>query len=465
MSPKRIAIGMVMVAVFVGCASVAGELPGDPGYAAMEAYADPLHPSAGRPGPCDAEILEDCIACCNGRSSRECLDWVQSIYFELDERPAFDVSSKLRGIWLPTIDAVREAARCIPQLKSLRINAVSFGPDIVTHGVDEPRTVADRLVRFYVRLFHTAGFRVQLVPNPMHWGHHDASLHTLTSLVVDWAEEAEALGVELYVVLNEVDGMHDTDEATSAWLQDVLPLIRERYTGLVCVQPTQAGFKGGRLDVSGYDVVSPLFSLMVPDPVRNGREIDAFLAEAERVRYRFPSVRYVLLTDVATFSGGNWAETFLMEAQARALAEGRSEYADDAEQAAAFEAFLAEAYPAIDGCFFNLWVGFDFLDRPAAEVVQKHLGASDRLPGHPFDVLWGTLGLLEVLEDAMLTDEERAIIFDLGTYVAGWAGLCHEPTNDRPGPFGCTSVAACMEQFRHEPEAYWRLASEACEED
>jgi len=451
--------------MLVAVLGIADELPGDPGYVVLEAYADPLRPSAEQPGPCGAESLEECVACCTGRTSRECLDWIQSIYDALDGRPAFDEDEKLRGVWLPTIDAVRAAAQRIPRLKSVGINAVSFGPDVVTRDVAEPRTVGDRAIRFYVRLFHSAGFAVYLVPNSMHWGNNDVSLHALTSLVLDWAEEAERLGVELYAVLNEVDGMREDVASTSTWLQAVLPQVRERYGGLLGVQPTQAGFKGGRLDVSGYDVVSPFFSLLVPDPFRNDREIDAFLSEAERVRGRYASVRRVLLGDVATFSGGNWAETFLMESQARALAEGRNEYSDAAEQAAAFETFLEEAYPAIDGCFFNLWVGFDFLDRPAEDVVRTHFAPAGTLPERAFDAIWSAPGLFDLIEDAMLTDEERASIFDLGTYVAGWAGLCHEPTVEHPGPFGCTSVPACMEQFRVDPETYWRLAGEACEEE
>ena len=258
--------------------------------------------------------------------------------------------------------------------------------------------------------------------------------------------------------------MREDLAATSAWLQAVLPQVRERFGGLLCVQPTQAGFKSGRLDISGYDVVSPFFSLMVPDPLRNDREIDVFLTEAQRVRGRYASVRRVLFSDVATFSGGNWAETFLMESQAKALAEGRCEYSNDAEQAAAFETFLAEAYPAIDGCFFNLWVGFDFLDRPAEDVVRTHFASGGTLPEHPFDAIWSTTGLLELIEESMLTDEERALMFDLATYIAGWAGLCYEPSNKHPGPCGCASVPACMERFRESPETYWRLAGEACEE-
>ena len=450
-----------MLAVIPG---IAHELPGDPGFAAVKVYTSPLRPSAGQPGPCGAQDLKGCIACCSGRSSRDCLDWVQSIYDAVNERPAFDGADKLRGVWLPTIDAVRAAAQRIPQLKSVGINAVSFGPDIVTRNVAEPRTVGDRAIRFYVRLFHTAGFAVSLVPNSMHWGNNDVSLHAVTPLVVDWAEEAESLGAELYTVMNEVDGMREDLTSTSVWLQKILLPVRERYGGLLCVQPTQAGFKSGRLNVSGYDVVSPLFSLMVPDSFRNAREIDAFLTEAERVRRRYENDHYIVLSDVATFSGGNWAETHLMESQTRALAEGRSEYSSDAEQAAAFEAFLAEAYPAIDGCFFNLWVGFDFLGRPAEDVVRSHFASAGTLPEHPFDAIWSTTGLLELIEESMLTDEERALMFDHATYIAGWAGLCYEPSKEHPGPCGCASVPVCMERFRESPETYWRLAGEACEE-
>ncbi len=465
MNWKHIVTATVVTAALVAVPGIAGELPGDPGYLVAEAYADPLRLSAEQLGPCDAETLEECIACCTGRTSRDCLDWVQSIYDALGGRPDFEEGEKLRGVWLPTIDAVRTAAQRIPRLKSAGINAVSFGPDVVTRDVPAPRTVGDRAIRFYVRLFHTAGFAVYLVPNSMHWGNNDVSLHALTPLVLDWAEEAERLGVELYAVLNEVDGMREDVASTSAWLQAVLPPVRERYGGLLSVQPTQAGFKSGRLDVSGYDVVSPFFSLMVPEPFRNDREIDAFLAEAERVRSRYASVRYVMLGDVATFSGGNWAETHLMESQARALAEGRDEYSSDAEQAAAYETFLAEAYPAIDGCFFNLWIGFDFLGRPAEDVVRAHFAFAGTLLEQPFDAIWSAPGLLELIENAMLTDGERVSIFDLATYVAGWAGLCHEPTVEHPGPFGCTSVPACMERFRENPETYWRLAEEACEEE
>jgi len=465
MNWKRIATTGAVLAALLAISGIADPLPGDADYVPEETYEDPLRPSSGHPGPCSAETLEDCVTRCRAEHCRECLDWVQSIYDALDTRPTFHEDVKLRGVWLPTLDAVRAAAHRIPQLKTLGINAVSFGPDIITRDVPEPVTVGDRAIRFYVRLFQTAGLFVYLVPNAMHWGNNDVSLDALGGIVLRWAEEAEALGVALYATPNEIDGMREDLTATSAWLRAILPSIRARYAGLVGVQPTQAGFKSGRLDVSGYDAVSPLFSLMVPDAVRNAREIAVFLAEANRVRRRFPSVHYVMLSDVATFSGGNWAETFLMESQARAVTEGRTEYADGSDQAAAFEAFLAQAHPEIDGSFFNLWVGFSFLGRPAERVAAAHWANGGAVAPHPFDTLWGTPGFLELLEDAMMTAEERVSVFDLATYVAGWAGLCHEPSAEQPGPFDCTSVTACMECFRENPEIYWHLAGEDCTDD
>ncbi len=77
-------------------------------------------------------------------------------------------------------------------------------------------------------------------------------------------------------------------------------------------------------------------------------------------------------------------------------------------------------------------------------------------------------GLLELTENAMPTGEEREPIFDLGTYIAGSTGLCQKPLAEQSGPFGCSSIASCMEQFRRPPRrtGVWpakRVKREICE--
>jgi hypothetical protein len=257
--------------------------------------------------------------------------------------------------------------------------------------------------------------------------------------------------------------MNDSIVETSDWLQEVLPQIKERYSGLVCVQPTQAGLTSQKLDFTGYDCVSSFFPLMVPDQARNQRAISDFVAEAQRVKSGYASVKHVMFNDVATFSGGNWAETTIMEQQIRAQAEGRTEYSTEEQQADIFADFLDTAYPDIDGCFFNNWTGFTWVGRPAAEVVKSVYSEQGTISGKASDSVWATPGLLELIEQVTLDDTERGLIFDLDTYVGGWAGLCFEPDPASPGPFGCTSTGECMQCFREDPEEYWAWRLEHCE--
>jgi len=443
------------------------EKPGSASYPLQLSFSDPLFPSEENPGPHGCTELEACGRACQNNTLVECRDWVQSIYLYLDTTNQIHITGKFNGLWMPTIDAVRNAARLIPQLKADGVNSVSFGPDIVTRKVENPRTVGDNLFRFYVKIFEDAGFNVNLVPNNMHWGNDDVYLQELDEFLLTWAGEAEQLQTRFFTAFNEVDGMRDLPEDTSLWIQEMLPLIKERYSGDVCVQPTQRGFKGSLLDYSGYDCVASLFSLMVPDVERNSREFVQFTKEAQHVKDAFPPVKYIFLTDLSTFSGGLWAETGLMEAQARAMERDDSEYSDDQEQVESFRMYFEKAYPFIDGSFFNILQGFSFIDRPAEEVLKEHfLNAGQVLPTKATDILWSTPGLLELIERITLDEQEKELIFDLDTFVdRPTAGLCFEPTKDTPGPFGCASTDECMALFKANPEEYWWWRIEHCKED
>ncbi len=425
--------------------------PGSEDYAVKTLFPDPLAVSAENPGPGRYTSLQDCVDYCTANDCVECRDWIQSIYLSLDASNQLQVEGKYDGVWLPTIDAVRDAVGRIPQLKESGVNTVSLGPDIVTREVETPRSVGDCLFRFYVRVFEDSGFNVHLV-----------YLANVEPVLLDWAEEAEAIDARFFTVFNEVDGMKDSIGDTSDWLQEVLAQVRSRYSGIVCVQPTQAGFMSRELDYTGYDCVSSFFPLLVPDTERNQRAVFDFVAEAQRVREVYPSVEYVMFNDVATFSGGNWAETCIMEQQIGAQAQGRTEYCTEEQQAEAFGMFLEMAYPHIDGCFFNSWTGFTWVDRSAAGVVKEAYAESDTLEAAATDSLWVTPGLLEVVERVTLDETERDLIFDLNRYRAGWAGLCFEPGPESPGPLGCTSVQDCMECFRANPEEYWEARLESC---
>jgi len=438
--------------------------PGSGNYFQHTIFENPLVITIANPGPCGYQSVVDCIDYCSHNECVECRDWLQSIYLSLDTSNQVDITGSINGIWLPTIDAVRDAVRLIPSLKEDGINTVSFGPDIVTRDVDIPRTVGDNLFRFYIKIFEDAGFNVHLVPNSMHWGNNDVHLSELNDILVNWADEAEKLDIMYYAAFNEVDGMNDTIRDTSTWLQEVLPLIREKYSGIVCVQPTQAGFTSGKLDYSGYDCVCSFFPLMVPDQVRNDSAIEDFTRGAEMVKDEYPSVQYVLFTDVHTFYGGNWAETTIMEFEIAARRSRETIYVTEEEQAEVFETFFAEVYPSIDGCFLNNWTGFRFTGRSAEQVIREHYTDEiELIPQRATDNIWATPGLLELIESVTMDDVERRLIFDLDSYVPCWAGLCHEPQPQNPGPFGCTSIDECMQLFRKNPEEYWTRRIEKCD--
>ncbi len=439
--------------------------PGSEDYVLKTHYLNPLQPSENTPGPNRCINLQECVNFCMQNTTRECRDWIQSIYMALNVNNQTEIKGKYNGIWLPTIDTIRDAIKIIPKLKKDGINIVSFGPDVVTRNVDRPRTVGDNLFKFYVKVFEDAGFNVLFVPNPMHWGNNDASLNDLETILLKWAVEAEKLDAKFYAVFNEVDGMRENAEETSLWIQKVLPMIRQRYSGMVCVQPTQKGFKEGDLNYSGYDCVSTLFPLMTPLIEHDNSEIDMFVSGVQKIKNSYPSVKYVFFTDVHTFHGGNFAETFLMEFS---MKEGKTfpVYSNKTEQKEIIRNYLEKAYPYVDGTFLNNAIGFKFIDRPAEEEVRKTFTTSGSIiEARERDPLWATPGLLELIENVTMDDYEREMVMDLNTYIdRPTAGLCFIPTEKNPGPFGCNSTASCMELFRKNPEDYWAWRIDKCGE-
>lgn len=434
--------------------------PGSDNYSSIHTFTNPLELSENNPGPGNTTSLEACKEYCQQNLSCECRDWIQSIYTSFDTSNQVEIG-KINGIWLPTICTVRDAVKKIPTLKEIGINTVSFGPDIDTRHFDDPTIIGANLFRFYIKLFEDAGFNVHLVPNSMHWGNNDVSLYDLNDILYTWAEEAENLNATFYTTFNEVDGMRQTIAETSVWLQEILPGVRERYSGIICVQPTQPGFESELLNYSGFDCVSSFFPLMIPNEGRNSESREVFTTVAQNVRNTYPTIKYIMFNDVHTFSGGNWAETGLMEVQN----SGEPIYATEQQQREILERYLGEVHPCVNGSFFNNYRGFTFIGRLAEEVIKETYVKNGTIEISEKDYLWNTTGFLELIEKATLDENESTFIFDLDTYsgeAVGWAGLCYEPTNETPGPFGCASVEKCMELFKEKPEEYWALRKESC---
>lgn len=439
--------------------------PGNDSYAPETLFENPLNLSGENPGPGGCEDVMSCVRFCE-KDSAECRDWLQSIYLTLDTGRQVE-TEKHNGVWLPTIDAVRYAAKKIPQLKEAGVNTVSFGPEVDTRHFDEPRVLGGNLYRFYAKIFEDASFNVHLVPNPMHWGNNDIEIRKLNPILLEWAGEAEKLDVKFYTLMNEFDSMAAGTSDASEWVAEVLPGVRKKYSGLICVQPAQPTFcdvddpEKQKIDYSGLDCVSAFYPVLIDNMDHYERHMEAFTGEAGNIRNEYP-VKYVMFNDVATFYGGNWAETGLIEAEKWGFSKI---YVSEEQQARLLGNFLEDVYPEVDGTFLNIWTGFTFLDRQAEPVVKAVYSEAGKITVTEKDYLWATAGFLEMIENAALNWEEKEFIFDLETYsgeATGSAGLCFEPTTEDPGPLGCTSVEKCMETFRSSPEEYWWARTELC---
>jgi len=434
--------------------------PGSDYYNSIYSFVNPLEISKNNLGPGGTTSLESCIEYCSENLSCECRDWIQSIYSSFDTTNQKEIE-KINGLWLPTICTIRDAVKKIPKLKEIGINTVSFGPDVDTRHFDKPTIIGCNLFRFYIKLFEDAGFNVQLAPNSMHWGNNDVSLYDLNDIIYMWAEEAEKLNTKFYTTFNEVDGMQQNISKTSIWLQEILTGVRERYNGFICIQPTQPGFESEIINYSGFDCVSSFFPLMTPDNNRNTRTIEVFNSVVNNVRDNYSSVKYIMFNDVHTFSGGNWAETSLMESQN----SGENIYATEQQQRDILERYLNEVHPNINGSFFNNYKGFTFIGRQAEEAIKEIYIQNGTIEISDKDYIWNSTGLLELIEKVTLDENESKFIFDLDTYsgeAVGWAGLCYEPTSEKPGPFECTSVEECMQIFKENPEEYWAWVENNC---
>lgn len=434
-------------------------------YLPLVNFNDPLNISTINQGPNNCTSLQKCINKCLNYTNYECRDWVHAIFNNFNINNQVNLS-KVNGAWLPIINSVRQAVKLIPQLKNDGVNTLSFGPDIVTKHVEQPVIAGGDLYIFYVKLFEDAGFNINLVPNAMHWGNNNVWLNELNNLVIDWALIAESLNTKFYTLLNEVNGHLNNKSSTSEWIQQALPLVKTKYSGLICVQPTSRGFLDvdqqdlPRLNYSGFDCITSFYpGLSFSHGLDNVYwHINLFTNEVESVRSEFSNLKYVLFTDVATFNGSNWAEDGIIfdHLEGGVLANATS-------QEELITIYLDNVHPIVNGSFINNMPGSMWTGMPVESVIREsYTKYSETIPSLWTDELWTTNGLLELIEQVLIKPEEKEQLFDLNTYVPGDAGLCIKPSIENPGPFNCTSISECMNQLKTDPINYWAWKKSNC---
>ncbi|MGD9143042.1 MAG: hypothetical protein PVG61_04265 [Dehalococcoidia bacterium] len=185
-----------------------------------------------------------------------------------------------RGAWASRIDEARSYLLNAEILRAAGFDTIMLGIDIVFNPENgEPESLGDEVFIFYLQALKQAGFRIVLVPNPMHpnldmglgfeWDADsaDAAYHRSYELlkkfddvVLKWASIAEQYQVDGFAPLNEPAKLVWDHNDASRWLQEIVPQIKKYYRGKLFAVDTMYDLGQGLstpypYDYYGYDVI------------------------------------------------------------------------------------------------------------------------------------------------------------------------------------------------------------------
>jgi len=265
-----------------------------------------------------------------------------SLWWEDYKKPAsYDRSHYpgfLRGAWASRLDEARSYLLNAETLRSAGVDTVMLGIDVVFDPeTGEPRSLGDDAFIFYLQALKKAGFRVVLIPNPMHpnldmglgfeWNQDEPDgayyrpsaelLSKFSPVVMKWAEIAETYDVYGFAPLNEPSTLVRDYQDASRWLQEILPGIKKAYRGRVIAVDTMYDIGQGLsapypYDYRGYDMM-----LGSPPAGRQDREEWEAMLKLYIQRGMAYAEEYSLegfgLYEWGGYTGGVWYEEGLAE--------------------------------------------------------------------------------------------------------------------------------------------------------
>ncbi len=361
---------------------------------------------------------------------------------------------KYKGIWTHTIDAMRNALMNVENLKQIGVNFVAVTLDVEMDENRNVQVVGDNDLLFYILAFHRCGLGVLLMPDPCHpsfvrWGKYEWTLgdnyadvrrgaellENFTPLVLKWAEIAENYGVEMYSPLNEPQTFARNSDEASQWLQQLRPYLKERYSGtLVLITHGGTDMNSFELDARGYDYVAlsggaawlplDLWRLHIREQIDN-------LADTVK---RDGCENGILLDFGTAYLGGSWCEPSVVSAF------------NEITQAQAFQILFEEGWGKVQGLFPPAGVGWEFLERPAENIVKAWYSENGAPPPKSIDRIWKIPGLLKLVEKT-LSPAERPFYF--------WTSTNEVLVdNQHPGPGDLIDIMECdAYAFSHPEEA------------
>lgn len=156
----------------------------------------------------------------------------------LEPVPAPNVSGKIKGYWSSRANMVMSELGDAEHMKEVGINTITFSPAL-SH-TQEGRVIdrgSETYVKKAINKAHEAGFRVMLETTPMNAGEvapkvTDPELfqNEMTRTALKYATIAEEFNVEYFAPIVE-PAHHMSVEESDEWLQELLPKLREVYSG------------------------------------------------------------------------------------------------------------------------------------------------------------------------------------------------------------------------------------------
>ncbi len=298
---------------------------------------------------------------------------------------------KYKGLWLPFLNDAGIALNEVDNLRADGVNIVSLGISIYLDGdVIKDRDRAE--IKKMVNEFHRNGIRTCLVLNP---GHPEFGIdpfspeasgrplfERLTPLALEWAAICEKYGVEMFCPANEPQLMaYQKEQDISDWAQQILPRLREVYTGklVFLAQYTAEGLP--RYNLAGYDYVAiggvGADSDVDQMPWRTEEKIEETL---DSLRTLYPGHRY-LYFGVVAFTGPDfyWWEPIAPANMRETNPNLPSDFflVSLEGQAKFYDVFFSKTWDGVDGYFIGAYKGTEYRDKPAEEVIRNWFHTGD----------------------------------------------------------------------------------------
>jgi hypothetical protein len=334
-----------------------------------------------------------------------------------------------RGAWGTRLDELRSYLLNAAKLREGGFDTIMVEAEIVldreTH---EPKSIGEEIFIFYLQALKREGFRIILIPNPMHpnldmglgyaWEETDTDAYyhpdyelikKFDGVVIKWARTAEEYGVDAFLPVLEPFKLAGDHETASQWLQEILPRIREAYHGDVWATDIMYDIGQGLsvpypYDYSGYD-----FLLSGPPAGRKDtdewEEVIRVFIEKGMDYVNDYGLKGFGLYEYGGYTGGIWYEDVQMEIFDQILSQ---------EQAADIaEALVRQANGKLKASFPRISVGWQDFDTLSYGVITDWYNSLGENISPIESGSWTYEQLIEI--EQKLGGDEYRDIFDLSS--------------------------------------------------